>query len=63
MTHANDRWYHASPRWYTRSVASYQRPCRSSLGGRRKRLHSIGVSVSDTNPETKMATPIVTANS
>ena len=30
---------------------------------RRKRLHSIGVSVSDTTPEIRMATQMVTANS
>ena len=29
----------------------------------RNRLHSIGVSVSETNPETRIATLIVTANS
>ena len=29
----------------------------------RKRLHSIGVSVSETKPETRIATPMVTANS
>jgi hypothetical protein len=32
-------------------------------GGRRNRLHSIGVRLSDTAPETRIATPIVTANS
>jgi len=30
---------------------------------RRKRLPSIGVSVRETNPETRIAAPIVTANS
>ncbi len=34
-----------------------------SLSGLRKREHSIGVSVSDTTPDTRIATPIVTANS
>ena len=34
-------------------------PC----SGRRKRLHSIGVSVSETKPETRIATQMVTANS
>jgi hypothetical protein len=29
----------------------------------RKRLHNIGVSVSDTSPDTRIAAPIVTANS
>ena len=33
------------------------------LGGLRKRLHSIGVRLIDTNPETRIATAIVTANS
>jgi len=32
-------------------------------GGRRNRLDSMGVSVSDTTPDTSTATPIVTANS
>ena len=31
--------------------------------GLRKRLHSIGVRLIDTKPDTRMATPIVTANS
>ena len=47
----------------TRSVASSNRPCRSLPGGRRKRLQSIGVSVTDTTPEMRIATQIVTANS
>ncbi len=34
-----------------------------SSWARRTRAHSIGVKVSDTNPETMMATEIVTANS
>ena len=46
-----------------RSTAWKKRPCFSSCEGRRKRLQSMGVSVSDTKPETRIATPIVTANS
>ena len=34
-------------------------PC----GGFRNRLHSIGVRLIETKPETRIATPIVTANS
>ncbi len=34
-----------------------------SPGGRRKRLHAIGVRVSETSPETSTATPMTTANS
>ena len=60
-----------------RSVQSYSRSqprtcarsrCRAgrasaSCGGLRKRLHSIGVRLIETKPETRIATPIVTANS
>ena len=35
----------------------------ASLTGLRNRLHSIGVSVSDTHPDTRIATAIVTPNS
>ena len=41
---------------------AYSRPCEWP-GGCRKRLHAIGVSVSDTKPDTSTATPMVTANS
>ena len=41
----------------------YTRPWRSVAGGCRKRAASIGVSVSETKPEIRIATPIVTANS
>jgi len=33
------------------------------IGTRRNRLHSIGVSVNDTNPDTRIAMPMTTANS
>ncbi len=47
-----------------RSKALNRRPCFSAPWcGRKKRLHSIGVSVSDTNPDTKIADMMVTANS
>jgi len=46
-----------------RSMALYVRPCRMACGALRKRLHSIGVSVSETSPDTRIAAPIVTANS
>ena len=40
------------------------RPCCSLVScGFRNRLQSIGVSVSETKPETRIATPMVTANS
>ena len=41
----------------------YSRPCRIECGAFRKRLHSIGVSVSETSPDTRIAAAIVTANS
>ena len=47
-----------------RSKAWKRRPCRAwGSGGRRKRLHSIGVKVSETNPEIRTAAVITTANS
>ncbi len=46
-----------------RSNAWYRRPWCSPRGGRMKRLAIIGVSVSDTNPDTRIATAMVTANS
>ena len=46
-----------------RSNAVYIRPWPSSRGGRRNRLDNIGVRLSETKPETRMATLIVTANS
>ena len=46
----------------TRSEAG-RAGCARRAGGRRNRLHSIGVSVSDTTPETRTATPMMTANS
>ena len=63
MTHARLRVYAASARSYTRSVARYKRPCVTPRSERRNRLASIGLSVSDTKPETRIETPIVTANS
>ena len=48
----------------TRSRALYTLPCVATPAwGFRKRLQSIGVSESETKPETRIATPIVTANS
>src|SRR5437762_12741930 len=44
-------------------MALYIDPCFWVCGGFRNRLHSIGVRLIDTNPETRIATPIVTANS
>ena len=41
----------------------YMRPWRWLDGALRKRLASIGVRLSETNPETRIATAIVTANS
>ena len=40
-------------------------PCRAAprRAGRRKRLQSMGVRLSETNPEMRTATPMVTANS
>ena len=46
-----------------RSERSYNRWWVTSAGGRRKRLASIGVSVSDTKPEISTARPMTTANS
>ena len=46
-----------------RSESWYSRLPPPACGGRRKRLHSIGVSVSDTRPEISTAAPITTANS
>ena len=46
----------------TRSDARYMRPW-FSPGGRRKRLHTIGVRVSETRPEMSTDTPMTTANS
>jgi hypothetical protein len=46
-----------------RSVSLKSQPCLSSPGGFRNRLQSIGVRESETNPDTRIATPIVTANS
>ena len=50
-----------------RSESWNSRPCSSAPSaawcGCRKRLHSIGVSVSDTRPDTRMAAVMVTANS
>jgi hypothetical protein len=40
----------------------YKRPCRSSPGGLRNLLESMGVSVRETSPEMSIATVIVTAN-
>ena len=54
--------YFASTRSYTRSEALNNRPCWCD-GGFRNRLASIGVSVSDTKPDTRIAVPMVTANS
>ena len=39
------------------------KPCFSARGGRRNRLHSMGVREIDTMPEIRMATQMVTANS
>jgi hypothetical protein len=44
-------------------MALYIRPWRCSCGGFRNRLHSIGARLIETKPETRMATPMVTANS
>ncbi len=62
ITQSRVRRYQRSEAANARSVAESGAPppCRPGL---RKRLPSIGVSVSDTNPETRMATPMVTANS
>ena len=54
--------------WKTCSLNWYSRPCGESEWmagscGCRNRLHNIGVSVSDTRPDTRMAAVIVTANS
>ena len=46
-----------------RSVNWKSRPCFSAACGWRKREQSIGVSVSEMKPLTKIATPITTANS
>ena len=61
---------HRRPFSYARSMAAnarserlYNRWCATSAGGRRKRLASIGVSVSDTKPEISTASPMTTANS
>ena len=47
----------------TRSVHRYIAPCSIECKGFRKRLHSIGVRLIDTRPDTRIATPIVIANS
>ena len=47
----------------TRSKKLYSEPCFCSFCDFRNRPHSIGVSVSDTKPDTRIATMIVTANS
>ena len=47
----------------TRSEALKKRPCCTAPGGFRNRLHSIGVNVTDTTPEMRIATQIVTENS
>ena len=49
--------------WKNRSVRAYRRPWCASRGGWRNRLPSMGVNVSDTKPETRMAALTVTANS
>ena len=46
-----------------RSVARNSDPWVVFWGGLRNRLHSIGVSVTDTTPDTRMAAAMVTANS
>ena len=64
ITQVRLRSYQESDFSHTRSVARSQRPCgAASSCGRSQRLHSIGVSVSDTKPDTRIATAIVTANS
>ena len=44
-------------------MALYIQPCFWVCGGFRNRLHSIGVRLIETNPDTRIATPMVTANS
>src|SRR2546422_1659119 len=63
ITQSRLRSYQPSTSWYTRSDCSYSFPWCASRDGRRKRLHNIGVRVSDTSPDTRMAEPMVTANS
>ena len=46
----------------TPSIAMYRKPCRF-CGGFRKRAASIGVRLIDTKPDTRIATPMTTANS
>ena len=53
----------APPRKRARSKAVQLARAPPSGAGLRNRLHSIGVSVSDTKPETRIDTMIVTANS
>src|SRR5262245_15366640 len=55
--------YNLSQLANTRSIALYIDPCFCVCGGLRNRLQSIGVRLIDTNPDTRIATPIVTANS
>src|SRR3989441_630140 len=63
ITQSRLRSYQPSTCWYRRSDCSYSFPWCASRDGRRNRLHSIGVRVSDTSPDTRMAAPMVTANS
>ena len=59
----SDHEYARSDLSNTASITLYARPCFTAPGGFRNRLQSIGVSVSDTSRETRMAAAIVTANS
>src|SRR6516165_6548069 len=59
----NVQSYACSDQSKTRSEALKKRPCCWAPGGLRNRLHNIGVRLIETNPDTRMATPIVTANS
>ena len=55
--------YSASIHWNTRSLAVKRRPGRFSPRGFSSRAHIIGVAVSDTASDTRIATESVTANS
>src|ERR1035438_1225091 len=46
-----------------RSVSRYNAPCSLACRTRRKREHSMGVRVTETNPEIRIAAQMVTANS
>ena len=60
---ASSRRARSQPRRTSARSRCRTTPCFCVCGGFRKRLHSIGVRLIDTKPDTRIATPIVTANS